>query len=331
MNASVRLAAALLGFVLVVGIACDDRPPETEAPPVPQALSDSIEAGYERLRRMYASADTLPPDVQRMRGVMGRMHGRMHHRQQGRGGGLREGRGRHEQGGMRGGQGMHGRHDIQEGRDRQRMHGRQHGRGMHGGARGGVRRDSARMWEWHQQMMGMHAQMARMHADSGLARRHRQMQRRHRQMMNAVPSDDEGTSPDTEDGAAASDAVPVAAGESLYGQHCASCHGPQGAGVGPFPPLAGVEWVTGEEDTTIRILLHGLQGRIEVNDRTYNNVMPAFGRRLGNDEIAALLSYIRSSWGNQAEAVSPEDVSEIRRQHVGRAQPWTVSQLRDEE
>jgi mono/diheme cytochrome c family protein len=129
----------------------------------------------------------------------------------------------------------------------------------------------------------------------------------------------------------ACDAVP-AAGESLHRQHCASCHGQQGTGVaGAFPPLAGAERVAGDEDTAIRILLDGLQGRIQVDDRTYSNVMPAFGRRLGDDEIAALLSYIRSSWGNRAEGISPEDVSEIRRRHAGRSQPWTVSQLRDEE
>jgi mono/diheme cytochrome c family protein len=171
-----------------------------------------------------------------------------------------------------------------------------------------------------------------MHADSGLARRHRQMQRRHRQMMDALPSDDEGTSSNPEDGATASDAVSVASGESLYGQHCASCHGQQGTGVGgAFPPLAGAEWVTGDEDTAIRILLHGLQGRIQVDGRTYSNVMPAFGRRLSDEEVAVLLSYIRSAWGNQAEAVSAEDVAVVRRRHAGRAQPWTVSQLRDEE
>jgi mono/diheme cytochrome c family protein len=299
------LAAVLLSLVLVVTPACDDRPPEADAPPAPQALSDSIEAGYERLQRMYASADTLPPDVQRMRGAMGQMHEQMRPHRQG-GGGMHDGQGMHR------GQGMHGRR-------------------MHGGQRASSRRDSTRMWEWHQQMMSMHAQMARMHRDSAMARHHRQMQGRHRQMMNALPSTDEAGPSGRQQRAPSGDAVREARGEELYTQHCASCHGQQGAGVGPFPPLAGTEWVTGDEDTAIRILLHGLQGRIEVDDRIYNNVMPAFGRRLSDDEVATLLSFVRSSWGNEAEDVASEDVAEIRRQHAGRAQPWTAAQLRGQE
>jgi mono/diheme cytochrome c family protein len=307
MTITVRLAAVLLSLVLVVTTACDDRSPETEAPPAPPALSDSIEAGYERLQRRYASADTLPPDVQRMRGAMGQMHEQMR---------PQRGMGMHDGGGMHGGQGMHGRTGRQGMHDRQR-------RQMH--------RDSTQMWEWHQQMMSMHAQMARMHADSGLARRHRQMVRRHRWMMNALPSTDEAEPTNRQQRAPSGGAALAARGEDLYVQHCASCHGQQGAGIGPFPPLAGAEWVTGDEDTAIRILLHGVQGRIEVDDRIYNNVMPAFGRRLSDEEVAALLSFVRSAWGNEAEAVSPEDVAEIRRRHAGRAQPWTVAQLRDED
>jgi mono/diheme cytochrome c family protein len=302
----------LFGGVLAVSFACDDDGLGRASSPRPQALSDSIEVGYERLRRAYAAADTLPPDVHRMRGAMGRMHEQMRHHRPERGGRMRQGGGMHGRQGRHGGQGMHGR-------------------GMHDDQRAGAWRDSSQMWEWHQQMMGMHAQMARMHRDSGMARRHRQMQRRHRQMMNALPSTDDAEPSERQQRAPSGAAVTAAAGESLYGQHCASCHGRQGAGLGPFPPLAGSEWVTGEEDTAIRVLLHGLQGRIEVAGRTYNNVMPAFGRRLSDDEVAALLSFVRSAWGNKAEAVSAEDVTESRRKHAGRSQPWTVSQLRDDE
>ena len=309
MKANVRWAFLLIGVVLFVSTACDEDAPEATLPTSPPALGDSIESGYERLRRMYASADTLPPDVQQMRGAMGQMHEQMRRH--------RRGMGMHEGGGMHGGQGMHG------GKGRHGMQGRQR-KGMH--------RDSTQMWEWHQQMMGMHAQMARMHADSGLARGHRQMQRRHRQMMNALPSTDEANPPSGQRRVPSGEAARVPQGENLYVQHCASCHGQQGTGVGgAFPPLAGAEWVTGDEDTAIRILLHGLQGRIEVDGRSYSNVMPAFGRRLSDEEVAALLSFVRSAWGNEAEGVSPQDVAEVRRQHAGRAQPWTVSQLRDEE
>jgi mono/diheme cytochrome c family protein len=311
MDTSARLAAVLFSLVLVVGIACDDRSPQTEVPPTPQTLSDSIEAGYERLQQMYASTDTLPPDVQRMRGAMGQMHEQMRRQQHGRGGGM------HHQERIHG-QGMQGRGG---------MHGDQQHRRRQGGTR-----DSTQLWEWHQQMMGMHAQLARMHADSGMVQRHRQMQRRHRQMMNALPSMGGAGTSGNRLSVPSGEAARATQGKTLYVQHCASCHGQRGNGVGgAFPPLAGSGWVTGEEDTAIRILLHGLQGRIEVDGRAYNNFMPAFGRRLSDNEVAGLLSFIRSSWGNEAEAVSSEDVADLRRQHSGREQPWTVSQLRDED
>jgi mono/diheme cytochrome c family protein len=189
------------------------------------------------------------------------------------------------------------------------------------------------MREWHQQMMGMHAQMAQMHDQSGqgaLAKQHRQMERRHQRMMGTLPSELEPS----EQQAAPDDGTETRAvrGEELYVQHCASCHGQQGEGFGEsFPPLAGADWVEGEEDRPIRILLHGLQGQIQVKGQSYDSVMPAFGRRLSDREVAAILSHIRSSWGNEGEAIAKNDVREIREQHAGRTQPWTAGQLREEQ
>ena len=311
---AVRWGSVLLFLLVFGGTACTGGAPDRTTPPNRQALDDSIEAGYERLQRMYASADTLPPDVQRMRGAMEQMHGQMRRHQ--------------ERMGMHGGRGRQGGRGMHEGHGRGRMHDGGHHQRRHRGAR----RDSAQMWEWHQQMMGMHSQMMQMHEQQGqgrMAERHRRMKRRHRQMMGALPSEDE--SPSEQQRVPQGEAAIAAEGENLYGQHCASCHGQQGTGLGAFPPLAGSEWVTGDPDTAIRILLHGLQGRIEVDGRSYNNVMPAFGRRLSDEEVAALLSYIRSSWGNETETIRPEEVAEIRRQHSGRARPWTAAQLRDEE
>lgn len=149
------------------------------------------------------------------------------------------------------------------------MHGERgmHGEGGHGNGgmhdrpqrrRHGGRRDSAQMWEWHQQMRALHAQMAQMHeerGDQGLAGRHRQLERRHRSMMGMLPSD-EGES--AEDAPEPSTTTRTVQGADLYAQHCATCHGSQGEGFGAFPPLAGSSWVAGEKDTAIRILLHGL-------------------------------------------------------------------------
>ena len=315
METAVRFVSGL--FILLAGavIACTDGRPERSPSPRPQALEESIEAGYERLQRAYATADTLPASVQQMRGAMGQMHGQMRRHRQRMEAGRREGRG------MRGGQRMHGEGGMHGGQHHQRRHRR-------------VRRDSVQMWEWHQQMMGMHAQMMQMHEQRGqakMAKRHRQMERRHRRMMEALPSGDDVDSA-KETTPPPSDAErPAVSGADLYVQQCATCHGQDGAGLGPFPPLEGSQWVVGDDDTAIRILLHGLQGRITVDDRVYNNVMPAFGRRLSDDEIAALLSFVRSSWGNEAEAIDPSDVSEVRQQHSGRDRPWSANELRETE
>lgn len=124
---------------------------------------------------------------------------------------------------------------------------------------------------------------------------------------------------------------PLVAGRRLYTQVCATCHQVNGQGVpGAFPPLAGVDWVTGDPDRLIRILVHGLQGPIEVKGSTYNGIMPAFG--LGsaynwNDErISHVLTYIRSEWGNEAGPITVEQVNAIRTGDT-RATPWTAADL----
>jgi mono/diheme cytochrome c family protein len=107
-----------------------------------------------------------------------------------------------------------------------------------------------------------------------------------------------------------------ALGKDLYEKYCLSCHQADGNGVrGMFPPLAGNKTITGEADTLIRIVLHGLEGPIEVNGATYNQVMPAQDY-LKDAEIAAILTYIRSSWGNNSAAVATEDVAKERKSSV---------------
>ena len=98
-------------------------------------------------------------------------------------------------------------------------------------------------------------------------------------------------------------AAPAVDGKQVFGAKCAACHQASGLGVaGVFPPLAGAEWVLGSEKVLISILLHGVQGELEVNGNKYNGVMPAFGT-LADAELAAVLSYIRSDWGNKAPPV----------------------------
>ncbi len=102
-------------------------------------------------------------------------------------------------------------------------------------------------------------------------------------------------------------------GSILYNTYCASCHQRNGRGDNSrFPPLAGSDWVTGEEDRLIGIVLNGLQGELKVNGKSYNGLMPQNGH-LDDHAIASVLTYIRRSFGNKALPVSALHVSKVRR------------------
>jgi mono/diheme cytochrome c family protein len=101
-----------------------------------------------------------------------------------------------------------------------------------------------------------------------------------------------------------------AAGQTVYGNNCASCHGAQGQGTpGAFPPLAGNPNVNAANPKEIiHIVMNGKSGPLNVNGTTYNGTMPAWKSQLKPDEIAAVISYIRTSWGNKAGVVATKDV-----------------------
>ncbi len=113
---------------------------------------------------------------------------------------------------------------------------------------------------------------------------------------------------------------------------CAGCHGSDGAGAPRMgPPLAGSEWVTGDERRLAMILLHGLEGPIEVAGKIYDApeilpVMPAHAT-LDDSSIAAILTYIRNEWGNHASPVSGRLVSSTRMTSQGRVYPWSAEEL----
>jgi len=79
-----------------------------------------------------------------------------------------------------------------------------------------------------------------------------------------------------------------------------------------YPPLAGSEWVAKPPEVGARIVLFGLHGPIQVKGKTYDNEMPALGSQLTDEEIAAVLTYVRSSFGNQAGPVSVDVVKAAR-------------------
>ncbi len=103
-------------------------------------------------------------------------------------------------------------------------------------------------------------------------------------------------------------------GLAVYGQYCAGCHQPEGTGVaGLYPPLARTGWVNGDKHTLIRTVLYGLSKPIEVNGKPYHEQMPPY-KFLSDRQVAAVLTFIRSSFGNQSAAVAPEEVAAARNQ-----------------
>lgn len=124
---------------------------------------------------------------------------------------------------------------------------------------------------------------------------------------------------------------PFAQGKKLFaGAGCVACHQADGKGqAGQIPPLAGSEWVAGSPSKLSRILLHGLQGSIKVLDAPYNNNMPAFGAKLDDEKIAAVLTYIRGEkgWGNTADPIPTETVAAARAATRDRNSPWTAAEL----
>jgi mono/diheme cytochrome c family protein len=127
-------------------------------------------------------------------------------------------------------------------------------------------------------------------------------------------------------------AVAAATGaEQLYQQRCSSCHQPNGQGVqGTFPPLAGSEYATAANPAVpIRIVLNGMQGPITVHGVSYDGIMPPYGMgiQMSDEEVAAVLSYVRSSWGNQASAVTPQQVAAERAAPRAATGPVTAAEL----
>lgn len=121
----------------------------------------------------------------------------------------------------------------------------------------------------------------------------------------------------------------------LEGAHhygiCSACHGRNGEGVdGIGTPLAGSDRVVGPAESLVRIVLHGFEGGAEETGLQIPNDMPGHAF-LPDDRLAAILTWIRNSWGNRAPAVRPEDAEQIRGLHEGRTTLWTPDELRQAE
>lgn len=101
-------------------------------------------------------------------------------------------------------------------------------------------------------------------------------------------------------------------GAEIYTRYCATCHMGDGNGIeNAFPPIRETEWANGDKGRLIRLVLYGMQGPIEVKGQTYNNVMTPHGF-LTDEQVAAVLTFVRSNFGNDADAVVADEVARVR-------------------
>jgi mono/diheme cytochrome c family protein len=137
------------------------------------------------------------------------------------------------------------------------------------------------------------------------------------QMAIAQEQAGSGTPPPAAAAAAPAAGQPVAAsadakGAQVYTNNCSGCHGASGQGQpGAFPPLAANPYVTGDPKAVMHTVLYGLTGPIKVGSQSYSGQMPAWKGQLSNGDVAHVITYIRSAWGNKAAPVTEADVAKV--------------------
>jgi putative membrane-bound dehydrogenase-like protein len=124
-------------------------------------------------------------------------------------------------------------------------------------------------------------------------------------------------------------------GATIYQKHshCATCHLTHGKGNGTvYPSLVKSPWVNGSEERLVKMALHGMWGKITVHGKTYDPSrgvppMTAFRSLLKDDELAAVLTFVRNTWGNEASTIRPETVAKIRSATIDRTTFWKPDDL----
>ena len=111
-------------------------------------------------------------------------------------------------------------------------------------------------------------------------------------------------------------------GKQIFTANCVACHQATGKGLpGVFPPLDGSEWADGDPRVMANILLHGITGELEVEGTKYNGAMPSFAH-LGDAELAAVVTYVRSAWSNKAGPITAEVFERERKAGAARTTPF---------
>lgn len=117
-------------------------------------------------------------------------------------------------------------------------------------------------------------------------------------------------------------------GATEYANTCAVCHQANGEGMtGVYPPLAGSDIaILPSPDRMIAVVLKGLNGPVTVKGQKFDGTMAPW-ESLSDEQIAAITTYERSSWGNTASAVTPEMVAAVRAKVASRTTAWTIEEL----
>jgi mono/diheme cytochrome c family protein len=125
------------------------------------------------------------------------------------------------------------------------------------------------------------------------------------------------------------EAAILAQGKARYEQVCGLCHGLDGLGKpGQAPPLAGSEWVdTKGFERLTHIPLAGVNGQLSVKGQMWSLSMPAMGAAMSDEELAGVLTYIRSSWGNKGGPVTADEVKAARAALGTHPQPMSGDQM----
>ncbi len=118
-------------------------------------------------------------------------------------------------------------------------------------------------------------------------------------------------------------------GKALFSANCITCHQATGLGVpGQYPPLAGSEVALGDATNhLIAIVLKGLQGPVVIEGKPFNNAMQAWEGQYTDSQLASILTYVRSDWGNNAPPITADMVKQMRDEFKDRKEQWTWPEI----
>ncbi len=101
-------------------------------------------------------------------------------------------------------------------------------------------------------------------------------------------------------------------GQDVYNRNCLTCHQENGSGVPMmYPPITESDFISGDNEKLIKLILKGMSGPIEIKTELYNSIMPP-QNNLDDQQISALITYLRSTFSNSGKQVSTEEVTKVR-------------------